>query len=185
MIKKLLFPALVGLSMAFASCETDPCKDLDGKCGSGTCFEGACVCDEGYEADASGVCNVEWSAKFVGDYLGTDVSTSPTSPNNPDFNGTFSLKATSPCKISAVSGSTTSVKILNLGGFESQLNGNVKKANSADESATVIEFTDALDNNGSKWTGTLNYSSTGLTGTYTLTFADGDIVNSTITYTKQ
>ena len=57
MIKKLLFPALVGAMTMFASCEADPCKDLDGKCGTGTCFEGACVCDEGYEADAAGVCN--------------------------------------------------------------------------------------------------------------------------------
>lgn len=185
MIKKLLFPALLGVMTMFAACEADPCKDLDGKCGTGTCFEGACVCEEGFEADAAGVCNLEWAAKFVGSYLGTDVSTSPTSPNNPDFNGTFELKATNPCKFSRVS--ETTVQILNLGGFESQFQATVKKASTSEESATVVEFTDAVDNSGSKWTGSLSYNATTkkLTGTYTLTFADNDKVNSTINYTQQ
>lgn len=179
MMKKLLFPTLVGLSMAFASCDTDPCKDLEGKCGSGTCFEGTCVCDEGYEADASGVCTVEWSAKFVGSYLGTEASVSA----NPDLNGNFTL--TSPCTMTR--SSESKVKIFNLGGFQSQIEVSAKRASSSDESATQLDFTDAVDGFGSKWTGTLTYNATTkkLTGTYTLVFTDGDNVTSTIDYTQQ
>jgi hypothetical protein len=60
MIKNLLLPALFGAMsvLAITSCESDPCKDLEGKCGTGTCFEGACVCEPGYEKDAEGSCTL-------------------------------------------------------------------------------------------------------------------------------
>ena len=183
MMKKLLFPTLVGLSMAFASCDTDPCKDLEGKCGTGTCFEGTCVCDEGYEADASGVCTVEWTAKFLADYVGSEVSVSA----NDSLNGNFNL--TDPCVITRISESK--VRIFNLGGFQSQIEVSAKRASSSDESATVLDFTDVTDVNGSKWTGTLvsgvnsSNNKKKLTGTYTLVFTDGDNVTSTINYEEQ
>jgi hypothetical protein len=164
MIKKLLFPALVGAMTMFAACESDPCADLEGKCGSGSCFEGTCVCDQGYEADAAGVCNVEWSAKFVGEYIGRDTSVS----DNPDFSGVFELPPTDPCEIRRVSESQ--VSIINLGYFGAQFTANVSKLNASDESALLIEFVDVLDNNNDKWSGSLRYDpvTKKLSGTYRL-----------------
>lgn len=71
MSKRLFFlPALLfGAMLMFApACgDSDPCKNVD--CGAnGTCFEGACVCNEGFDQDASGQCTVEWTAKFLGGY---------------------------------------------------------------------------------------------------------------------
>lgn len=49
------------------SCKTDPCKDK--VCGTaGTCSEGICICDTGYEQDSIGACNTEIRAKFLGNY---------------------------------------------------------------------------------------------------------------------
>jgi hypothetical protein len=185
MIKKLLFPALVGAMTMFASCESDPCKDLEGKCGTGTCFDGTCVCDEGYEADAAGVCNVEWPTKFLGDYLGSEVNQS-TDPSI--GSGTFNL--TEVCVIKPVSGSTTSVRIEKLGGFDATFTANVKKANSSDASALNIEFTDVADASGDKWSGLLTYdpATKKLSGSYTLVdnFTGGSYTTtSVINYTKQ
>lgn len=185
MIKKLLFPALVGAMTMFASCETDPCKDLEGKCGSGQCFDGTCVCDEGFEPDAAGVCNVEWPTKFLGDYLGSEVSTS-NDPQNPS--GTYNLDKV--CVIKPVSGSTTSVRIENLGGFETTITVNVKKANDSDASALNLEFTDASDPAGDKWSGVLIYdpATKKLSGSYTVnyTLTSGSFTNTgVINYTKQ
>jgi hypothetical protein len=119
MIKKLLFPALVGLAMAFTSCQSDPCKDLDGKCGTGTCFEGSCVCDEGYEPDASGICNAQWADKFAGSYTGTDVCPS----------GTFTLNT--PAVITATA--ADKISISNFGGFASLTKATVVRANASDQ----------------------------------------------------
>lgn len=39
---------MLAIGFAFTGCESDPCKDVE--CGSfGTCLEGDCVCDSGYE----------------------------------------------------------------------------------------------------------------------------------------
>lgn len=74
MNKKLVYQLTLLLSMAiFApSCgDTDPCKDV--ACGDhGACFEGACVCDVGYEQDANGQCTVLTSSKFIGSYNVTE-----------------------------------------------------------------------------------------------------------------
>ena len=50
--------------LLFVSC-TDPCKDA--KCNSGTCDEGICVCDTGYEGNH---CDIEWRTKFLGEWDG-------------------------------------------------------------------------------------------------------------------
>ncbi len=44
----------------------DKCKDKD--CVSGTCLDGDCDCDAGYEVDDKGICNVEVRTKFLGTY---------------------------------------------------------------------------------------------------------------------
>ena len=81
MSKKLFFlPALLlGAMLMFApACgDSDPCKDV--KCGdNGTCFEGACVCDPGYEQGTTGLCDTESRVKFYGDYNVTETC----SPNS-------------------------------------------------------------------------------------------------------
>ena len=52
--------------MMFApSCgETDKCAKKI--CGNGTCLDGTCDCEAGYEYDADGNCNVKVQDKFVG-----------------------------------------------------------------------------------------------------------------------
>ncbi|WP_052599614.1 hypothetical protein [Aureispira sp. CCB-QB1] len=56
------------------SCDNDPCKDV--VCGDqGTCTEGICVCTEGYEQDAAGLCNTEMRAKFIGSWVVSDTCT--------------------------------------------------------------------------------------------------------------
>jgi hypothetical protein len=169
----------------FASCESDPCKDLEGKCGTGTCFDGTCVCDEGYEADAAGVCNVEWPTKFLGDYLGSEV-------NTVQGGGTSTFTLTTPCVIKSVSGSTTSVRIENLGGYDNTtVVANVKKANSSDASALNLEFTDFTDASGDKWSGVLIYdpATKKLSGSYTLvdniSGSPSVTTSAVIDYTKQ
>ncbi len=71
MSKKLfLLPALLlGAFLMFtpACGDSDACKDVD--CGTnGTCFSGDCVCDDGYEIGASGLCDTESRVKFYGNY---------------------------------------------------------------------------------------------------------------------
>lgn len=170
MIKKLLFPALLGAMTMFAACEADPCKDLDGKCGTGTCFEGTCVCDEGYEADAEGICNLEWAAKFVGSYTGQDVCPS----------GTYTLNAPAVVTKTAVD----KISISNFGGFESVVKATVSKAATTDESATKLTIDDT-DPAGRKFVGSATISSKTISGSYTVTFPDNTSESCTFSYTQQ
>lgn len=58
---------IAALSMTITSCETDPCKDVE--CGSfGSCLEGDCICDVGYETDTDGTCGVRSADKFVSSF---------------------------------------------------------------------------------------------------------------------
>ncbi|BDS11034.1 hypothetical protein [Aureispira anguillae] len=71
------------------SCNTDPCKDV--VCGTaGTCTEGICVCDAGYEQDAAGLCNTEMRTKFIGSWVVSDSCTAsvPASYTVSAINGT-------------------------------------------------------------------------------------------------
>ncbi len=169
MIKKLLFPALVGAMTMFAACESDPCKDLDGKCGTGTCFEGSCVCDEGYEADAEGICNLTWANKFTGSYLGSDVCPS----------GTFALNT--PCVISETA--ADKVTMTNFAGFGSVTKGTITRndANETSASKLVIDDTDPA---GRKFVGTATITGSAIAGSYTVTFPDNTSESCTFSYSK-
>lgn len=57
------------MSLTMNSCK-DECKDVD--CGHGSCDEGNCTCETGYEGDN---CDIEERAKFYGTYTGNETCT--------------------------------------------------------------------------------------------------------------
>jgi hypothetical protein len=166
---KFFLPILIlGISLFFvSSCgEADPCKDVN--CGAnGTCFLGECVCNEGFEGAG---CAAEWSAKFVGSYLGRDVCKGTT----------YTLKT--PAVFSRVDGST--VQIANFGGFDDAfIRAKIKRKESTSTTADVLDltFTDAKQR---RFTGTATISGNKITGTYTVTYSDNTSDNCTFEYTK-
>lgn len=173
MIKKIILPALVGALTFFVACEVDPCKDKI--CGTGgACFDGECQCDTGYEKDADGQCNTEWTAKYIGSYLGFDNVTASTAGTPL---GKYNL--TSPAV--ATRKSETVINVSNFGGFASfaeltaELDG---------DSATnlSINYTDPA---GRKFVGTASFDGTKISGNYVVTFSDNTTDTVTFEYTKQ
>lgn len=166
MSKKLFFlPALLlGAFLMFtpACGDSDPCKDVE--CGgtNGSCFEGECVCNEGFEGTA---CADEWSTKFVGNFDGDDVCTIPV--------GAFSY----PQKISKVSG----VKVLleQFGGTTYNVEANILRGAAADLTAQKISFDYTTGGRTFKGTGTL--SGTKVTGDYEI--SSGGVVTDKCTFT--
>ncbi len=151
MSKKSFLPALLfGAMLAFApGCgDADPCKDVE--CGTnGTCFEGTCVCDVGYEAGVSGQCDTESRVKFYGNYNATETCT-------PGGTGTFS---------SAIS-SGSDITRINISNFaDSGLN----VAATVEESSITIP-SQSLNINGTAATvvGTGSISGTTVTLNYTV-----------------
>jgi len=63
-----LFVALFGM-LTIQSCDTDPCSDVD--CGSnGTCFDGTCACDPGYDGTN---CGIVIRSLFTGTFDASEV----------------------------------------------------------------------------------------------------------------
>jgi len=63
LIKSLIMAiATLGI-FTIQSCDTDPCSDVE--CGNGTCFEGICECDAGYDGTD---CNIVIRSLFTGVY---------------------------------------------------------------------------------------------------------------------
>jgi hypothetical protein len=165
----LLFGAF--LMTTTTSCG-DECKDV--KCGdNGTCFEGECVCNEGYEGAE---CDLTWAAKFEGSYLGADVVTASTAGNDL---GTYNL--TTPAVVT--SRSESSIRIANFGGFASFVDATISRANASDLTATkiTIDFTDPA---GRRFSGDGTYTSTGISGSYRVTYSDSTYDDATFNYTK-
>jgi hypothetical protein len=74
-IKALSLLTVVGFFAA--SCEKDLCKDVaTGE--RGTCLEGVVTCDEGYEKNADGLCDVESRAKFIGSFNADELCDTST-----------------------------------------------------------------------------------------------------------
>lgn len=60
--------AIVGIGLASMTACTDLCKDVN--CNNGTCVEGDCVCDAGYEGTN---CDTEIRAAYLGTYNVTET----------------------------------------------------------------------------------------------------------------
>ena len=168
MSKKLVyFFALLGSMVFFApACgDSDPCKDVD--CGiNGTCFEGVCVCNIGFEGAG---CADEWATKFLGSYLGSDVC------------GGTTYALAKPAVVTRVSESK--IRIANFGGFDSILDANINLASAGSTTAEILEY-NYTDPTGRKFVGTGKISGSTLSGTYTVTYSDGTSETCTFTYTK-
>lgn len=64
------------LLINFSACQ-DPCKDnLCG--GNGTCQEGVCLCNNGYELDKEGACTVISRNQFLGSFNATETCSKTT-----------------------------------------------------------------------------------------------------------
>lgn len=175
MSKKLfLLAALFGAFTLFTtSCvETDPCKDVD--CGpNGTCFEGTCECNDGFEGDA---CDIEWATKFLGSYLGSDNVTASTAGTTL---GVYTLAQ--PAVVTRLS--ETKIRISNFGGFESFLDATIQRETPTSLTAEELDLT-FTDPTGRKFTGTAKLTGSALTGTYRVTFSDNTYDDATFNYTK-
>ncbi|MEZ4942633.1 MAG: hypothetical protein R3D58_17295 [Saprospiraceae bacterium] len=170
MNKKLVYLfALLGAMVAFApACgDANACEDVD--CGvNGTCFEGVCVCNVGYEGAA---CAEEWATKFLGSYLGFDVCPPPT--------GTVDLNA--PAVITRLSESR--IQISNFASFGSILEADVNLESASSTTAQVIDF-NYTDPVGRKIVGNAKLTGNTLAGSYTVTFANGSSEDCTFEYEK-
>ncbi|TNE61792.1 MAG: hypothetical protein EP344_05685 [Bacteroidetes bacterium] len=159
--------ALLGSMVAFApACgDSDPCKDVD--CGvNGTCFEGVCVCNVGYEGSG---CAEEWATKFLGSYLGSDVCDGTT------------YNLTKPAVITRISESK--IQIANFGGFDSILQADINLANASSTTAEVISY-NYTDPAGRVFVGDGEINGNTLSGAYTVTYSDGTSESCTFNYTK-
>lgn len=150
------------LAVTTTSCG-DNCKDVE--CNTGTCLDGTCECGDGFEGTN---CEIEWSAKFVGSYLGTDVVTVSTAGNE----GTYNL--TQPAIVTRSTEST--ISIANFGGFQSFVNATIQ-----DSDKLSINFTDPGQRT---FVGTGSISGNTISGTYRVTYGDSTYDDATFTYTK-
>ena len=154
MSKKFFFlPALLGAFVLImgACTESDPCKDVE--CGTnGTCFEGDCICDVGYQQDVDGMCTVRTVDLFAGSFVAND---------------NCSASGVSSYNVSILEAGVSSVTITNFWGvFVNQVNATIDDNNNItiarqepDGDAFYIEGTGTLsvDGNG-KSTITLNFT---------------------------
>jgi hypothetical protein len=154
---KNLFALFLAVALAFSCTPTDPCKDV--VCGtSGTCTEGICICDTGYEQDSIGACNIEWSAKF----LGANMATADTCYGD---NGSFSVSyATTITRTSEVAISST-----NLGAFGST---NVVPMDVTSSTNVSLNHTDI---GGRIFSGSGSIANNVLSLDYTVTYSDNTV----------
>jgi hypothetical protein len=174
MLKKLfILPALLVaafMTTTITSCG-DNCKDVD--CGNGTCLDGTCECGDGYEGTN---CEAEWTTKFLGSYLGSDVVTASTAGTPL---GTYNLA--SPAIVTRKS--ETVISISNFGGFDSICDATIDRPATSTASATTLSI-DYVDPTGRKFVGTASISGTTLSGSYVVTFSDNTTDTATFSYSK-
>jgi hypothetical protein len=152
-------------TISFNSCTTDACKDVD--CGAdGTCVDGDCVCDTGYE----GVnCDTEMREKFAGSYLANEAACGVT-----DFASSIGNSSTG----------VTKIAITGFGGFACSGSSIVVIATVSGSDVTVDPNQsfcagEVVINSG---TGSINASGTVVTITYNATVG-GSTSTCTTVYT--
>jgi hypothetical protein len=164
--KLLLLPLLLlGTSLFFVPSCTDEnlCADVD--CGTyGTCFDGDCVCDDGYEIGTSGQCDTEWSAKFIDSYTGADGCGGPL---------------TKPVEITRLG--VKQIRISNFGGFDSYVDAEVTESGGV---ANTFEITNFIDPAGRKFTGSGTLNGNSITSSYTVTYTDNTSETCSFNITK-
>jgi hypothetical protein len=150
LIKILSFAAILGFFAT--SCNTDPCKDV--VCGDfGTCNEGTCACETGYEQNLDGLCNTEIRAKFKGTWNVLDAC-------NTSGSGSFICSVTD-----ANTTNNLQLKITNVWDqFTNQVNATV-------DGNTITFSRQAPDNDGYfvSGSGTINAAGNTITMSYTVT----------------
>ena len=145
------------VAIGLSSCETDACADVE--CGTnGTCVDGDCVCDAGYE----GVdCDTEERAEFIATYNVSEACTS----------GNYTYSSSVQTSTTAV----TSVLITNFGDYGVNVTGTISGNNVTIANQTVDGLT---------FSGSGQISGTILTITYNV--SDGQATDDcTMTCTKQ
>lgn len=155
---------MAATTFTMTSCDEDPCKDVE--CGAnGDCFDGACVCNQGFEGTN---CDVTWANKFVGTWTAKDVC---TDANNVITTYDYSANVTQV--------SETKINIKNFGGF------GVAASVDFDLSDASTITISGTDNQARVFTGTGTYGADGkITYSYTVKFTDNTVDSCTGTMSK-
>lgn len=84
-----LFIPIVFVCLMLLSCEADPCEGLS--CDNGVCdaVSGECICTRGYQTNLDGICTIQWTTKFSGNYAVSDSCTGPNAGTT-TYNATIS-----------------------------------------------------------------------------------------------
>ena len=154
---------MAATTFTMTSCEDDPCKDV--KCGdNGECFDGACVCNVGFEGTN---CDVAWADKFAGTWAAVETSTGTSGPLTNSYNVIIS-------KVSE-----NKIKLVNLGAFGGD--------QSVEFELTAADKVSMVGTNvpeGQKFTGTATFADGKITVTYVTTYSDNTTDEATGTWTK-
>jgi hypothetical protein len=150
----------------------DKCATLD--CVNGTCLDGTCECDPGYEADSKGICNTEVRAKFLGSYT-VNENCSKSGQAAPYFVGVTSGSGISDVSLSGFYGPVST------GGFIAAVKATV-------DGTTINIARQQPDNDNIFVVGSGSISGTVMTITYTVSDETGTpIVSNTcsnVTFTR-
>lgn len=128
MIKSNIYITILTFIVFAISCKNDPCADTF--CGDkGTCVDGFCECDLGYESDQEGLCNNAWANKFVRENIQATDNCSAGSTNAGAFNYNTTIALENP----------TTLKSFNLFGYGSS---NLIEIELTGSENLTIDFTD-------------------------------------------
>ena len=170
-MKKSLLSFLAGaaiFAVSLSSCSTGPCKDVN--CGTnGTCVDGNCSCEPGYEGSA---CDIEFATKYIS-ATGWSASDNTTASTAGTTLGVFTYVPT------LTKGAANRVLVSGMSGFADSV---IDLTLNASTTFTIAD-TDAA---GRTFAGTGSITADGKTisANYTVTFSDGTSDTITATWTQ-